>query len=119
MFPAGSAGVGLVVLRLVVATSVLLDVYSDGNSGSTLLIEGFVVCVALCLVLGFLTPYCAAVACLVELIVLVDMTPPGAFHLLSSSLTAASVSVLGPGAYSMDSRIFGRKAITIPRRPGS
>lgn len=119
MFPTGGAGVGLVVLRSVVATTALIDVGAIGSSGPMLILEGITVLVAICLVSGFLTPYCAALICLLELAILVFIFPPGAYHLLASALTAASVSVLGPGAYSMDSRIFGRKSITIPPRSDS
>jgi putative oxidoreductase len=35
------------------------------------------------------------------------------------ALLAASLAMLGPGAWSVDARIFGRRRIDIPRSPGS
>jgi hypothetical protein len=37
----------------------------------------------------------------------------------SSSLDAAAVAMLGPGAYSLDSRRFGRRVIRFPREETS
>lgn len=68
---------------------------------------------AVSLFLGFLTPYCAAASCLLELVLLAT-TGSNRFQLGMSALTAAATMVLGPGAYSIDARLFGRKLIKIP-----
>ena len=80
---------------------------------STFLVRGMAALVALCLFLGFLTPYCAALCCVLELTLLV-ITVSNRFQLGMSSLTAAATVVLGPGAYSVDARLFGRQLIKIP-----
>jgi hypothetical protein len=38
------------------------------------------------------------------------------FHLVISILISAALAILGPGAYSVDARIFGRKLLRVPPR---
>jgi uncharacterized membrane protein YphA (DoxX/SURF4 family) len=114
MFPTGSAGIALVVLRAVVAVTVLVNARTCWPMGSRLVVEGIAALVGLCLFLGFLTPYCAAVSCFLELALLVATDSPNRLQLGMSALTAAATAVLGPGAYSVDARLFGRKLIKIP-----
>ena len=120
MFPTGGAGVALVVLRSVVAFAVLVDADTRWTSCLTPIIHGLLALLGLCLLLGFLTPYCATLSCLIELTILVGSGTFCRFEFAMSALIAAATALLGPGAYSLDSRIFGRKLITIParRNPG-
>jgi hypothetical protein len=39
------------------------------------------------------------------------------FHLAISILNAAILAVLGPGAYSIDARIFGRRILDVTPNP--
>jgi uncharacterized membrane protein YphA (DoxX/SURF4 family) len=114
MFPTGSAGAALVVLRSVVAITVFVDASTRWSLGPAPIVIGFVAAVGLCLLIGFLTPFCAAIACLMELALLVLPGGSNGLQLCMSALTAGAAAVLGPGAYSVDARIFGRKLITIP-----
>jgi hypothetical protein len=119
MFPTGGAGVGLVVLRSVVGLTVIVDMSAHWTFGCPAIIDGFVTLVGLSLLLGFLTPYCVAISCLLELMLLVLMGAPVEFQRAMSILTAVSAAMLGPGAYSLDGRIFGRKSISIPPQRNS
>lgn len=74
--------------------------------GSALMVRGVAALVAVSSFLGFLTPYCAAGSCLLELVLLAT-TGSNRFQLGMSALTAAATMVLGPGAYSIDARLFG------------
>jgi hypothetical protein len=114
MFPTGSAGIALGILRSVVAVTVLVNAAVCLPTGSNHIVRGIAVLVALCLFLGFLTPYCAAVSCFLELVLLVTTDTSNRLQLGLSALTAASAIGLGPGAYSVDARLFGRKLIKIP-----
>ena len=107
-------GLALVVLRSVVAITVIVDNVRRPILGSAPLIDVFVALMGLCLFLGFLTPYCAAFSCLIEFFFLVATAVPNGFELGMSALTAAAAAVLGPGAYSLDARLFGRQEIKIP-----
>ena len=85
-------------------------------AGYAPVIDAFVALMGLFLFLGFLTPYCAALSCLLELAFLVATGLLNGFQLGMSALTAAAAVPLGPGAYSVDARLFGRKLIKIPPR---
>ncbi len=114
MFPTGSAGVALVVLRFSVAIRLFVDASAGWPAGSVHLLVAIAALATLCLFVGLLTPYSAAVCCLLECALLVTAGAPNRFPLGMSALTAAVVGMLGPGAYSVDARLFGRQLITIP-----
>ena len=114
IFPTGMAGVALVVLRSVVAITVIIETHKISTLGSAHILDAFVAPVGLFLFLGFLSPYCAALCCLLDLGLLVSKGISNGFELGMAALTAASMVALGPGAYSVDARLFGRKLIKIP-----
>jgi uncharacterized membrane protein YphA (DoxX/SURF4 family) len=125
-FPAGLPGVGLLLLRVVVSAAlvahgVLCLVSSDSItlvvsvSTALLLLSGG------CLLIGFLTPILSLLGGLECLGIVWSWFP---FQLLSpfeSKLALApiiamsiAIALLGPGAFSLDARLFGWKEIVIP-----
>jgi uncharacterized membrane protein YphA (DoxX/SURF4 family) len=72
------------------------------------------------LVAGFLTPASGAIAGLGTLFIVATWTPPIAFVLIDRLaallliVDAAALALLGPGALSLDARLFGRREIIIP-----
>jgi uncharacterized membrane protein YphA (DoxX/SURF4 family) len=75
------------------------------------------------LVAGFLTPAAAAAAGLATLLMAVAGPPPAGAGLLIDRTAAAllivvalALAMLGPGALSIDARLFGRREIVIPER---
>jgi len=68
------------------------------------------------LCLGLLTPYCACLCCLIELRAAILPGPEGEFSSVLPIVNAIVVAMIGPGAYSLDSHLFGRQLLTLPYR---
>jgi len=69
---------------------------------------------SLLLCLGLLTPVVSITACAAELTALFITRHADARFIALSSLNAAVIALLGPGAYSLDARLFGRREIVFP-----
>lgn len=113
MFPTGAAGVALLILRLSAAAVLLAHGAARPflATSFTLLVLALPAC-ALCL--GFITPYASGLTCLIELAAVIGAGDQSAFLMIISILNTAAVGMLGPGAYSLDAWIFGRKIINFP-----
>jgi len=72
------------------------------------------VCSAL-LIVGLWTPIAGAFMALCELSLLLFSFNGASLHMALAALGAA-LAMLGPGAWSVDARLFGRKRIRIPQR---
>lgn len=116
MFPAGRAGAGLLILRIVVALQLPAATACCGqttlstmDSWMELLTQGM----AVLLCIGILTPlfalFCVAVAgsCLLSL---GQVLLPVIAIVMAN---AAALALLGPGAYSLDAKFFGRRLIVL------
>jgi uncharacterized membrane protein YphA (DoxX/SURF4 family) len=126
-FPDGRAGFGLLLLRVAIGVSAAFQ-------GRAFLLEGenptrwerAVVCLVIAggvlLVTGFLTPLAAILlgfcgfASLLSWSLGMPILLPDNRLLFLSAIMAASAALLGPGAYSLDARLFGRREIIIPPR---
>jgi uncharacterized membrane protein YphA (DoxX/SURF4 family) len=108
------------------AEGVLFLIYHNGT-----VLESWIAGLALTgsgafLLAGFLTPIAGALMALAALAVGVSWIQPPRTNLIGEPFAAAlvvvmatAVSLLGPGSYSLDCRIFGRHEIIIPRTPHS
>jgi hypothetical protein len=105
-FPSGRAGVGLLLLRVAVGASVLVRArnWQVAPAWQTIAAGSLALLVALLLLVGFLTPVAGSLGVAVGL---VSFAATG----LCLSAIAAAIVLLGPGAYSVDSRLFGRREI--------
>jgi putative oxidoreductase len=127
-FPGSWPGVGLLLLRIVVggAASMQGAVYLthvNEPNGLTWTAGGLAVVSGVALVAGFLTPASGAVAGLATLFIVATWTPPSASVLIDRLaaliliVDAGALALLGPGALSLDARLFGRREIIIPHDP--
>jgi hypothetical protein len=116
MFPTGMPGAALVLLRISVAAMLIGDGASHWSlsfsfwSAPLFLVPAFFLC------LGFLTPYISTFCCLLQLAVLLITLGDNGFHMSIAILNCGILAVLGPGAYSVDARIFGRRILNLPPR---
>jgi uncharacterized membrane protein YphA (DoxX/SURF4 family) len=60
---------------------------------------------------GLFTPVASAISGVIELVALRDLTGINLAHQIFAILVTLSVWILGPGAFSLDARIFGRRVI--------
>lgn len=100
-------------VRLLTVALLVVDgiAYRDGPSAFVVILSSVV---AFCLILGVLTPYAAVVAAALDLFHLHVKNPGEMFHAIVAVIISLSIAALGPGAYSLDCRIFGRHVVTLP-----
>lgn len=110
LFPGGGVGAGLLTLRVSVAASTLILTSSINQSSYIAQFIG-VLC-AIGLSAGLQTRIIAALSVLASLYGLLSPAAPDieAVHALS----AAALVMTGPGAFSADARLFGRRTVALP-----
>ena len=122
-FPTGYPGLALLLLRLVVGCAAssqawLLITASHGavNAGVVVALLAFVT--GLALIVGFMTPIASVLLCAGGLLLNLDSSIRGHLPLFESGLArlefiaiAAALICLGPGALSLDARLYGRREI--------
>jgi len=119
MFPQGGPGVGLLLLRLATAAMFAMNLTHRFDSSSSIFywaVVSFVVLVSVSICAGFLTPILAVLACAAAIANLFF-----AEHSLNvvyglRVLTSAALFFLGPGAYSVDAKLFGLRVTVVPPR---
>jgi len=114
MFPTGAAGCALLILRISVSISFLVDATARWANMTAWWSILLFVLPALLIVLGLLTPYACAVEVLLLAGVAIQFAGQDRFHLFLTAVNIVVLALLGPGAYSVDARIFGRRLLTIP-----
>jgi hypothetical protein len=114
-FASGGPGIALLLMRLVVGAVVLWQVGPRLWSGQPLhiVVSGPVALAALLLIAGLWTPVAGAV---IAVVAISGILKTG--ELLNGRLLAATIggalTMLGPGRWSIDSRLFGWRRIDTP-----
>jgi putative oxidoreductase len=117
MFPVGAPGIALLLLRISLAAAVLATGADCIKPSLPGLIFFALAVQSLLLCLGFMTPVVSIIACVFELTGLFIAGHTDGRFIALSGLNAAAVTLLGPGAYSLDARLFGRREIVF--HPGA
>ena len=117
MFPGGLPGAGLLVLRLAAAIPLLLDGCSGfwGAPDDELYGRFIAIGVGSLLLAGLWTPVAGGLQAVIEVWTIFARGTVPSMHVLLAAL-GVSLVMLGPGAWSVDARLFGRKRIDIPSR---
>jgi uncharacterized membrane protein YphA (DoxX/SURF4 family) len=124
-FPRGFPGVALLLMRAVIGLALLIqggDYVREPAAGTAALVLGLTAFLdAALLIIGFLTPLAAfatATAALGIWLSLLPATTSALFNSRASSIFAITIVIailaLGPGAVSVDARLFGRREIIFP-----
>jgi hypothetical protein len=119
MFPQGGPGIGLLLLRIAVAAMFVSNLRHKFNFSSNALhwfLVSLIGLISLALLLGFLTLILAIVACMAAVANLFLAGQPINMVYLLALLTSAALFFLGPGAYSVDARLFGLRVTVVPPR---
>jgi uncharacterized membrane protein YphA (DoxX/SURF4 family) len=124
-FPDGWQGTSLLLLRTVFGAAVLTEGFfylAEPNPTAAIRSLGLLALAAgILLVIGFLTPIAGALVGLAGLGLATSVIPPPVPNFWGSQLAVVfgltillAILGLGPGAFSLDARVFGRREIIIP-----
>jgi uncharacterized membrane protein YphA (DoxX/SURF4 family) len=116
MFPQGGPGVALLLLRIsVVAFLIIVAVNYSGPYYQVIL--GAILLISVSLLIGFGTPFFCAMAVVLLIGKLIINPQTSSLVCIIAIANAVALALLGPGAYSLDSKLFGRRVTTF--RPGN
>jgi uncharacterized membrane protein YphA (DoxX/SURF4 family) len=130
-FPAGWPGIGLICLRFAVAISAIAQglstVATPSDAALSMSIEGTIaILLGVALLIGVCTPVAGFAATIGYLLMSTSLLLATdaysrccGFRDLDLAAISVALTLLGPGAFSLDARLFGRREIIIPegRRP--
>jgi uncharacterized membrane protein YphA (DoxX/SURF4 family) len=124
-FPTGQPGLALLFLRLAVggATSSqawLVLTANDGAANTSVAIGLLALVSGLALVIGYMTPIASLLLSAGGLLLTVDSSVTGHLLLFQSGMArlefivmSVALILLGPGALSLDARLYGRREVDV------
>jgi len=128
-FPDGISGLGLLILRSALGAALVLRAFvclHDRHRWNPVIVIVVLMLVlsAPLIIAGYRTRVATVVAMLAVVAVMMSCTGGPVLERLDIRTTevfaimiAAALACLGPGAFSLDSRLFGRREIVIPKSP--
>lgn len=130
-FPGGWTGLGLLLLRVAIGSTLILLGSAYLPQPQDLRLETWAACllafaIGTSLLVGFLTPLANSLVVLGGMGIAVSWLPAPNWTLfnchpltMDALVVATASALLGPGAFSLDARLFGLRKVIIPRSPGS
>jgi uncharacterized membrane protein YphA (DoxX/SURF4 family) len=124
-FPSGCPGFALLLLRFVVGgasclQAALLIAGAHHAAAASTLAATLVILTSLALIIGLMTPIATVLLCLGGMVVTIDSDIAGQLSLFESWVSrlefvviSAALICLGPGAFSLDARLYGRREIEV------
>jgi uncharacterized membrane protein YphA (DoxX/SURF4 family) len=111
-FPNSWPGLGLLILRFAAGLSLAAIAYAVGDLADTasLFARCVVGGIAILICIGLWTPLAAVAGSAIQLLV-IAFGHRFELSLVISAAVGLSLAMLGPGAWSFDARLFGRKRI--------
>ena len=103
---------GLLLLRLVAAIAVIAQRLTSGS----VLLDWLAMAAAVLLLSGLWTPVSGSLLAALELWKLLSRQPLDPWNDILLATIGAALALLGPGAWSVDARLFGWKRIDIRDR---
>lgn len=113
MFPTGLPGLALLLLRASVAFAVVLESFGPRQSPLGWM-QVLALAISAALSVGYLTPIAAVAALFCEALTWWSLGAGNAAVVIVVSLDAIALALLGPGAYSIDGYLFGRRVVVLP-----
>ena len=118
-YPDGAAGIALVLLRLAcawIAFLVIARVPFPQFSPDASIVVSAALALALALALGFGTRIVAFVLAAAAIATAFMTGSDSALTMIARACGCAALGLLGPGAYSIDANLFGRRVIRLEPR---
>ena len=113
MFPTGLPGLALLLLRASVVVALFLESYGHRQELSGWLLGG-AAALFIALSLGYMTPIGALLTLLYHGLVWLNLGRGNTGEAILVCFDALALALLGPGAYSVDGYLFGRRLLLLP-----
>jgi len=121
-FAGGWPGAGLLLFRLLAGVALIVCGVlrlREGLPAVTTTLELIGTAAGLALIAGFFTPVAGTLAAIAKLLIAILQVSSGVgdpWSALAQATLGAGLAMIGPGAWSIDARRFGRKRIDLSNR---